>query len=119
MIIVTALFAAAATAISVVVIVLYIVRGKRPINLEKAPPPEPAALVYEGIVARIEMTTDERVHILLEEKPSKPIVLDFDSSESAIPLTRIGDKVRIERDDEEGDEYEFKNLTLGLSVTSE
>lgn len=118
MIILAVVLAAATTAISVVVIVLYILRGKRPISLEKAKPTESANLVDEGIVARIEITTDDRVHILLEEKPGKPIVLDFNSEESAIPLTSAGDRVRIERGNEDGDEYEFTNLTLGLSVVS-
>lgn len=95
------------------------------VSLEKAKPVEPAEMIDEGVVARIGIVSSDwgpRAHILLEEKPGKPISVWFDSDHSAFPLTQVGDRVRIERnsdDDEDGDNYRFTNLTLGITVTTE
>jgi hypothetical protein len=105
---------------AIAVIVARAMGTKERVSLEKPKAPEPTATVDEGTVARIGMASDKwgaRVHIILEEKPGKPISLAIDTDESAFPLTQVGDRVRIERQDEEGEFYEFTNLTLGLTVT--
>ena len=104
------------------VIVAMNVKRKDRVSLEKPEAPEPAATVDEGIVARIGMASDKwgaRVHILLEGNPGKPISLALDTDEPAFPLTQVGDRVRISREDEEGEFYKFTNLTLGLTVTED
>lgn len=92
------------------------------VSIDKPEKPEPAAMVDEGTVSRIGMAADKwgaRVHILLEEKPGRPISLALDTDEPAFPLIQVGDRVRIRREDEEGEFYKFTNLTTGLSVTEE
>lgn len=116
------LIPAALVLVALSVIMVNALKTKKGVSLEKPKAPEPAALVDEGIVARIGIASNEwgsTVHILLEERPSTPITFAFDTDHSAVALTQIGDRVRLEREDADADEYEFTNLTLGISATGE
>lgn len=98
------------------------VTEKKGVSLDKGKSTEPAALIDEGVVMRIGIVSSEwgpTAHILLEEKPGSPIAFAFGTDDSAIALTQVGDRVRLEREDADADEYEFKNLTTGLTATGE
>jgi len=111
-----------ALAIALVVAIAMLLNRRPTQDMKQVAAPPPPPKVDEGTVARIAIASDEwgtTAHILFEEKPGVPVALGIDPEESAIPLTQAGDRVRIEREDEEGEGYEFHNLTTGLSVTVE
>jgi len=95
---------------------------KKGVSLDKAKPVEPAAMIDEGVVMRIGTMSnqwDPIVHILFEDRPGSPISFSADTGHSAIALTQPGDRVRLERESADADDYVFTNLTLGLSATEE
>jgi hypothetical protein len=97
-------------------------RGKSGVGLAKDAPADPPGMIDEGVVVRIGTVSSEwgpTVHILLEEKPGSPIAFSFDTNDSAIALTQPGDRIRLEREDADSDEYVFVNLTTGLTATGE
>jgi len=95
---------------------------KKGVSLDKGEPAEPPAMIEEGVVMRIGIVSNQwgpTAHILLEDRPSRPITFSFGTDDAAIALTQVGDRVRLEREDADADEYEFRNLTTGLTATSE
>lgn len=88
-------------------------------SLDKA---GPVIMIDEGVVMRIGVVSNQwgpAVHILLEGRPDSPVAFAFGKGDSAIVLTQVGDLVRLEREDADAEEYEFTNLTTGLSAASE